>query len=123
MVNPEEETWRVILNWLIPSAFAISIIKVATKMLSKDISWTGAILTTIISVMTGVVVGSIVFFALFQHDAVYNVSAMWKALAATSVASLMGERLGHYFIYDFEIDKAFNEIMGSIVERIKKLLE
>lgn len=92
----------------------MTVVKVATKMLEDKVTLTGALLTSIISILTGVIIGSIIFFV---------TEGIWQSLVATSVSSLLGERLGHWFVYDFKIDKALNEVSNIILDRIKKFLK
>ena len=116
MIKPEDEdVWRVILNWIIPTSLGMTIIKVATKLIEKDTTVTGIVLTSLISLCSGIIIGAIIFMA--------TNGGMWQALSATSFATLLGERVGHWFIYDFKIDKALNEISSLILEKIKKIFK
>lgn len=112
MLNSEDEAIRILLKWLLPTAISAAVIKIATKMLVKDISWTGAILTSIISILMGVMVGMMVQMAW----------GLLPSLIATSVCSLIGEKIGNWIVYSFEWDKAFNEFAKAILNKIKKWL-
>lgn len=113
MTEPEG-IWRIILNWIIPTSLGMTIVKVATKMLRNDVTFIGALLTSIISILVGVIVGSIIYFV---------TEGIWQALVATSVSSVMGDRLANWFVYDFKIDKAMTEIWNMIFIKIKKFFK
>ena len=122
MMNTEGETIRVLLNWIIPASLVATVIKLATKMLAKDVTVTGAILTTIISMLMGIIVGSVVYLAFSVPDSEENVDAIWKAIVATSFSSIVSDRLSHWFVYGFEIDKAMNAIVKIVLNKIKKFI-
>ena len=113
MTEPEG-VWRIILNWIIPTSLGITIVKVATKMLKNDVTIMGALLTSIISMLMGVIAGNIIYLVTDE---------LWQTLVATAFFTVIGEHLANWFVYEFKIDKAMTEISGLIINKIKKFFK
>ena len=122
-MNTENEAWRVIVTWLLPASISFTIIKIATQMLVKDVTWTGAILTFIISILFGIIPGAIIYFIVHDGGDHENVTAIWSSLITTSIITMLAERLSSWFVYGFEIDKAMNAIASLFFDKLKRILK
>lgn len=109
--SPDNDFFRVLLNGIIPASFLAAMVQVLTRKLKHDITWTGAVLTGLLSLMLGVLIGSLVMLKFGD----------WYGLVASSISSLLGRELSYWFIYDFKIDKALNEVANYAIEKIKKV--
>lgn len=111
--TPENDFLRVLLNGIIPASFVAAMVQVLARKLKREVTWTGAILTALVSLLLGVLVGSLIMLKFGE----------WPGLVASSVASLLGRELSFWIVYDFKVDKAMNEIAKAAVERIKKIFK
>jgi hypothetical protein len=114
MPNTENEIWRAIINWIIPSALTGAIIQVATRMLRHDITWTGALISATLAIALAFLVGTITHL-------------YWESIPgtimATSVTSLISREISMWFVYGLKMDDALSDIFGLILEKIKRLLK
>lgn len=123
MAAEDNNFWRIIINWITPLAAAMSVVKLATKMIVKDLTWSGAILTGIISVLMGIAAGSITYIANIEFINQENMTALWRSLFMTSAMTFVGEKFSTWFVYGFEIDKALDSIAKAFVEWLKKQIK
>lgn len=118
MPNPEGEIWRAILNWIIPFALAGSIIQAATKMLTRKRTFTGILLSFVVSMLLSVMVGTLAFMY-FEE--------VFKAASVTSFIAITSNQLSTYLVEQLKIDKGLNVIFSSIfnaiAKKINKILE
>lgn len=118
MPNPEGEIWRAILNWIIPFALAGSIIQAATRMLSRTRTFTGILLSFVVSMLLSVSVGTLAF--LYFEE-------VFKAASITSFVAITSNQLSTYLVEQLKIDKGLNTIVnsvfGALANKIKKMLE
>ncbi|MCP4987908.1 MAG: hypothetical protein GY928_18205 [Colwellia sp.] len=110
MINPENEFVKALINIVIPAALAGAVVQIATRMLKRDITFIGAILTLIIAGCFSIPVGMYFY---------YNSTPVTCA-AITSFTGMFSRDLAKWIVYGAKIDKGLNTIWNAIIDWIVK---
>ncbi len=113
MVNPENEFLKALMNIVIPSALAGAVVQIATRMLKKDITFTGALLTLIIAGCFSIPIGMYLY---------YTTSPM-KCAALTSFTGMFSRDFARWVVYGAKIDKGLNSILAAFVDWVIRMFK
>ena len=112
-MNQENEFMKALFNIVIPSALAGAVVQIATRMLKKDITFTGAVLTLIIAGGMSIPIGIYLYFE----------TTPATCAALTSFSGMFSRDLARWIVYGSKIDKALDSVVGAVVQWIKNRLK
>lgn len=116
----EENNWiRIVLNWITPIVGMMTVVKMATKLIVKKASWPVAFLHAIISLLMGIATGGVTYIAYVEDINEISTDALWVCMVAASIMTFIGEKISHWFVFGFEIDKALDCLVQSFFQWLK----